>query len=397
MHLTVLSLRGTTVVFMTTTATAFGHQKPAAELTDTQATAQTRHETTLDPHRVRRVRKSYATRHVAAALDHTPVGHHLLSGPQVRPSAGDLVVARVVEIGSHTRLEGADSRRQLLFPGQEVLLAYGDRYAPDQFHAEVPPDLRTCHLVAAGGVAGMVLEKHSKMDDPTIIEPLGLLADTAGVVTLDRYAPHVARGGPSRGRDTAVIAVLGTSMNSGKSTTLACLVNGLTNAGLRVSCGKVTGTGAGNDTHLFRDAGARVALDFTDFGLPSTYKVGPERIRALWSSMLDALVVDGSDVVVVEIADGVFQPETARLLDDIAPDVDQVIFAAQDALGATAGVAALRCHGLDVAAVSGVLTASPLATAEAEASLAMPVVPTYDLCEPEVALQAVACVRDRRR
>lgn len=343
----------------------------------------------LDPQRLRRVKKSYTTRYVAAAVDADPAGYSLLSGPDVRPVSGDVVVARVVEIGKHTRLEGPASRRQLMFPGQEILVAYGDRYAPDQFLAEVPEDLRTCHLVAAGGVAGTVVDQHAAIEDATVIEPLGLLSDQAGVVTLARHAPHRVGSAPaSRPTDgPLVVAVLGTSMNSGKSTTLACLVNGLSNAGLVVSAGKATGTGAGGDANLFRDAGATRVLDFTDFGHPSTFRLDVARIRDLWSALVDTLAQDGPDVVVVEIADGLYQGETSRLLADpvFGSRVDAVLFAAQDALGAAAGVDELRRHGLPVVAASGVLTASPLAGAEARAALPITVVDTYDLCDPTVA------------
>lgn len=344
----------------------------------------------IDPQRLRRVKQSYTTRYVAAALDADPGGYSLLTGPGVRPTAGDAVLARVIEIGKHTRLEGPTSRRQLMFPGQEILLAYGNRYAPDQFLAEVPGDLRECHLVAAGGVAGTVVEKHAAIEDATVIEPLGLLADREGIVTLARHAPHRVSGTASTHRPPdgpLVVAVLGTSMNSGKSTTLACLVNGLSNAGLVVSAGKATGTGAGGDANLFRDAGATRVVDFTDFGLPSTFRLGPEQIRDLWGAVVDTLALDGPDVVVVEIADGLFQGETSQLLRDPAfsSRVDAVLFAAQDALGAAAGVDRLYGHGLPVVAASGVLTASPLASAEARAALPVTVVDTFDLCDPKVA------------
>ncbi len=342
----------------------------------------------LDAHRLRRAKKSYTTRHASVALEARPEGHHLLVGSGVTPVAGDVVLARVVEIGKHTRLEGPGSRRQLMFPGQEILLAYGDRYAPDQYLAEVPTDLSACHLVAAGGLAGVVTQQHAAVGAPTVIEPLGLLADAEGRVTLARHAPHtVSASGGRPAPGPLVVAVLGTSMNSGKSTTLACLVNGLTNASLVVCAGKATGTGAGGDANLFRDAGATRVLDFTDFGLPSTFGLAAEHVLGLWESLVEALSLDGPDVVVVEIADGLYQGETSRLLADprFADRVDAVVFAAQDALGARAGVSELHGHALPVVAASGVLTASPLAAAEARAALTVDVVDTYDLCDPRVA------------
>ncbi|MGD6980630.1 MULTISPECIES: hypothetical protein [Citricoccus] len=339
-----------------------------------------------------RVQASYTTRFVAHAVEADRAGFHLAAGPTVTPKAGDVVVARVTEILNHKRVETPESRKAILFPGALIMLAYGHRYAADQFLAHVPDSLEPCHLVAAGGVAGMVTEQHVSVDDPTRIEPLGLLADDLGVVNLTRFAPYALNpvpplgaaatelAGTLPGRPT-VIGVLGTSMNSGKSTAMATLVNGLTNAGLTVSAGKSTGTGAGNDPMIYRDGGAARVLDFTDFGYPTTFRLDFEQVRALTVNVIDALSGTDTDVVVVEIADGVYQGETARLLRDplFHAVVDRIVFAAGDALGAVGGVRELQAAGLDVAAVSGVLTSSPLATAEARAVLSVPVIDTYAL------------------
>lgn len=309
------------------------------------------------------------------------------------PSPGDVVLARVEELGKHTRLESPHSRRQTLFVGDELLVAYGHRYAPDQFEAEVPSDLREAHLVAAGGLTGLVTAQHACIDAPTVVQPLGLVADGSGVLNLQRLAPHsptaltdhVAERLPA-GRPP-VVAVLGTSMNSGKSTTLGCLVRGLSSSGLQVAAGKATGTGAGGDPRMFTDAGATKVLDFTDFGYPSTFRLPYEQVRSVLVSLIDELSDAETDVVVVEIADGVYQGETSRLLADpvFHAAVDRVVFAAADALGATAGVALLQSLDVGVAAVSGVLTSSPLGAREARAVLPVPVIDTYALSEPAVA------------
>ena len=76
----------------------------------------------------------------------------LLSGAVI-PEAGDLVLARVEELGRHKRLELVSSRRATMFEGDEIVIVYGNRYAPDQFEGIVPDHLGRCRLVAAGGVA----------------------------------------------------------------------------------------------------------------------------------------------------------------------------------------------------------------------------------------------------
>jgi hypothetical protein len=353
---------------------------------------------TPDPlvRRLLRAKKAYSTRFVAAAIEQDPGTFDLITDLARAPQAGDVVLARVVTIGQHKRLESPVSRRQILFEGDEIVVAYGSRYAADQFLAVLPEDLGECHLAAAGGLASRVVDQHAAIDDATVIEPIGLLSRANRVVNLARFAPHAVHAAAADGAAVRVpvVAVVGTSMNSGKSTALACLARGLTAAGLTVHAGKATGTGAGNDAHLYTDAGAARVVDFTDFGFPSTFGLSFEEVRDVFATMTDVLASPAGhgtpDVVLIEIADGIFQGDTSRLLTDDAfrSVVDRVVFAAGDALGASGGTAALRTLGCEPSVVSGVLTASPLATAEARAALDVDVVPTYDLCLPSEALAA---------
>lgn len=347
--------------------------------------------------RLERAKHAFSTRTVGPFL-RSAEGLGLLTGDHV-PQAGEVVLARVTALGHHKRLESPVSRRQMLFEGDEILVAYGSRYAADQFLAVLPGDLGPAHLAAAGGLASRVIEQHDRIAGATEITPIGVLHDAHGPLTLTRTAAHrVDRGIASRparpAHEVPVLAVLGTSMNSGKSTVLAQLAHGLSAAGLRVAAGKATGTGAGNDYNAFIDAGARPVMDFTDFGYSSTFQVGIEEVRDLFLSLADALAgaPERPDVVLIEIADGVYQGETARLLTDDAfgEVVDRIVFAAGDALGAVGGVGALDALGRRPSCVSGVVTGSPLATAEARRALEVPVLPTAALGTAEVARGLVA-------
>lgn len=271
-------------------------------------------------------------------------------------------------------------------------MAYANRYAPDQVLAEVPGDLEPCHLVAAGGLAGKVTVSHGSIGKPTQLVPIGLLADDHGRLNLKRFAPYSLDQDAQPRVRPHVVAVLGTSMNSGKTTAAACLIKGLTNAGLRVAAGKITGTGAGGDPRLFHDAGAVTVLDFTDYGYPTTFRLEEAELRGLAMSMVNELAGSDPEAIVVEIADGVYQGETRQLLNAefLHPLVDSVLFAAADALGASAGVGLLRAAGHDPAAVTGLLTVSPLAAAEAEAELDVPVLGTYELAQAETAMRFLA-------
>ncbi len=290
------------------------------------------------------------------------------------PQRGDLVLAKVTKIRQHKRIELINGRKARLFVGDHIVLTYGNRYAPDQFEALVPDTLGPCDLVAAGGVASKLTFKHGSMKLPTAIEPLGLVADENGVViNLADYAlPPMVPGK----RRTPVIAVVGSSMNAGKTTTAANLIKGLVNGGFSVSAGKVTGTGAGGDVWFMQDAGARNVLDFVDAGHPSTYLIKPTELKQTFTTLLAHLDQPGTDIIVIEIADGLHQTETAQLVssDLFARLVNGVIYAAGDALGAVYGAGLLHQWGVRVLAISGVVTRSPLAMREIQDGVDLPTV-----------------------
>jgi hypothetical protein len=306
-----------------------------------------------------------------------------------RPKVGDLVLARVESLGHHTRLHLPDGRRRTLFVGDEVILAYADRYAPNQFEAEVPSRLEACHLVAGGGIAALVTERHRQVRRPTGIRPVGLVAGEKGEpLNVASWALPAPDAPPEPG-SIPTLAVVGTAMDSGKTTAAAFLARGLTASGRRVGYAKVTGTAAAGDPSLVADAGAHVVLDFTDVGYASTYRVTGPALEAVFTELLGHLQRRGADVILLEVADGLFQTETAALVarETFKRLVDGVLFAAQDAMGSAAGVSRLREEGLYVLALTGRMEAAPLQVREASLATRLPFLRRCDLADPSTALK----------
>ncbi|WP_297325628.1 hypothetical protein [Nitrosomonas sp.] len=81
------------------------------------------------------------------------------------------------------------------------------------------------------------------------------------------------------------------------------------------------------------------------------------------------------NAIVIEVADGLFEGETAALLNSnmFAKTIDSIIFAAGDVTDAAAGIECLRHKKLPVSAISGRLTASPMAIIEAVDATGLPV------------------------
>jgi hypothetical protein len=342
---------------------------------------------TLSDERIQQVKISYVTRRVDMVTRFGLVDRS--------PSAGDLVLATVTGIGQHKALELTGSRRSTLHIGDEVLVSYGNRYAPDQFEAAIPDDLGDCHLAAAGGVAARVLSQHADIAAPTQLAPVGLLVGPCGRV-LNLRDLALVPATPSLYRPPT-LAVMGTSMNAGKTTSAAAVIRGLTRAGLRVGAAKITGTGAGGDPWQMSDAGAVRVLDFTDAGHPSTCGLGVDELLDVVRLLRGHLLAAGAEVIVLEVADGLLQRETRTLLhtSEFVDGVDGVLFAAAEAMGAMAGMRALNDAGVPVVAIGGVLTSSPLATREAAAHTGLPVWSRAELAEPRTARGLLAHFRVR--
>ena len=322
----------------------------------------------------------------------------MLLPPEGKPETGDLVLAVVDSLGQHAGLQLPSGRRMQMFPGDEIVVAYGNRYASNQFESQVPETLGPCHLSAGGGIASRVISWHARMKSPTQITPIGLLGNAQGQrINLRDYAlPMLTRVGSSH---LTAIAVVGTGMDSGKTHSCAHLVRGMTAAGLRVAYIKITGTGAGGDTWLLKDAGASPVLDFTDAGMSTTYLAPIAQIESALVSLLAHAANEGVDVAVVEIADGVLQIETSALLKSevFASLVSGLMMVSHDSMGASAGVHWLMKNSHPpVLALSGIISASPLQAREATQALGLPVYDRTDLASAKNALEILAGAQRHR-
>ena len=293
-----------------------------------------------------------------------------------QPAQGDLVVARVETVSQHHCLEDPHGRRARLYAGDLVVGAYGGRYATDFYEGYVPAGSHA-HLLTAGGVIGTVASSHVRCGEPTALEVIGALADGSGtplkLADLARPRPPAADPRP------VTVVVVGSAMNAGKTTTAAGVIRGWARTGLRVGGGKATGSGSGKDRWVFVDAGAHCVADFVDFGMPSTFGYPADRLVATMHAIRDALAAEGATHVVVEIADGLLQAQTRELLATLPAFADSVLLAVSDALGAVGAQGVLACAGVRVSALSGLVSASPLAAREAAEATGLPVVTPDEL------------------
>lgn len=293
--------------------------------------------------------------------------------------AGDLVLCEITSVGQHKNVQLRSQRMSASYAGDFIVACVGNRYAADQFLGSARISSESADLLAGGGVVGTVEAAHAKMAEPTKIRPIGFLLNKKGKrINLADYAVPNGR----IPQNVTVIGVFGAAMNAGKTTAAVSLAHGLKNAGYKVAGIKATGTGAFGDFNAFQDAGVMVK-DFTDAGMCSTFGVDLEQLEDAFEALGADAVANGAEVLVVEIADGVFQRETRSILEGsrIKDRMDAVLFAAPDALASVGGVNSLASYGLRPFAISGKVTLSPLSTIEAEEATGIPIVTREQLCD----------------
>lgn len=325
---------------------------------------------------------SFSTRRVR----HEDVAYMDSEFDKVRP--GDLILARVERINQHRRVQLATGRPCELFIGDLLVMVCGARYAPDQFEGIACIDTHGADLLAGGGCIGHMRSRNDRVKPPTRLIPVGrLLNSSRNTINLADYAiPRHQDSGK-----TPVIAVVGTAMNSGKTLASARLSLGLRRAGWRVGAIKATGTGAFGDFNGYQDAGAHYVADFTDAGMVTTYLEPLHRIKDGMRDLLGSAEHHECNIVVMEIADGLLQRETAMLLEDtwFTQRISGLLFACSDALAAAGGVKELHSKGLTPHALTGILSCSPMSAHEAEQATHIPVLRKEQLADPAEATALV--------
>lgn len=295
------------------------------------------------------------------------------------PNSGDVAVFEIVELGKHEAVQSDAIRNVAIFEGDLIMATFADRYATSQYEGYVPTKHHDLyHILGAGGAIGIVKSKNAALNhiEPTTVKLVGYCCDETGKVINTRFynKKRIPFTGEVPG-GAKIILSIGSTMDSGKTTTAAHVARGLKSTGKKVGFIKFTGTAYSKDKDYVRDCGADVALDFADMGFPSTYMCDKETLLDVFQSLLGLMDLEKPSYIVMEIADGLLQRETAFLLQDerFMSTIHNIVFSSGDSLSAIHGVEILKKYNLAPCALSGRFTMSPLLVDEAKAYLGLPV------------------------
>ena len=332
--------------------------------------------------------------------------------------AGDLLLAEVdgppgliQSIQNTSRRTPLNYRETRLFPGSKLVVVLAPRAGSSTCIARVPEGpVPRLDLHGVGGQAGVVdqASQHSSLyaGAPTSIVPLARLGDAKRrPLSMLHFAldifPEVR---PRQPDDPSLILVVGSDMDSGKTTTARRVVYALRAMGHRVTAGKATGVASLRDLTSLYDAGATEVLDFAALGEPTTIGLRETEVRSIFQRLYHHLreAAGLGGYVVMEFADGIWFRETRILLEDesVRDQVTHLVFAAHSILDAEHGIGVLNDlgYGDKLAALSGRLGSSGLLRDLAPSLLGpVPVFDATDYATSPECLATLFAARSARR
>jgi len=323
---------------------------------------------------------------IASVTSRLRLSRSVVLGEHVPAEEGTVVACRVRNAKtSYNHLEDVHGRFVALHPGDVIACALGHRDALHGYSGKVPESVEPgdeLQLLNLGGVAGSGARAMPGLGEPFRLEVLGSVLSFPGG---DRL-----HGAPARVSDAAiepvgalpplealppVVALVGTSMNAGKTTAACSLIAGLRRSGERVAAGKLTGVSLRRDILEMADSGAEPVAVFTDFGVVTTDETSaPSAGRSLIAHLASA--DPAPDRIVLEMGDGLLGTYGVRALfadDYVRGSIDELILCANDPVGAWGATRILEeDHGLKPAVVSGPVTDSEAGRNFCAQSLGLP-------------------------
>jgi hypothetical protein len=282
-----------------------------------------------------------------------------------RGGEGDICLFELPPEAAAITIEATTGRALLIAPGDRFLGTAGCRESTRWVVGSIPPGglvpgEQYCVLADCGVVGAFLGDSPREKGHLGQVRFLGTMCDTAGDRLNIRQFVLPAEATTDHGAPAFLI--LGTSSEVGKTTAAIGVLRALRRSGITcVVALKSTGTSSVTELHSYQDFGAAPCLDCVDFGLPTTYPSGRDRIDGFFDTMLDTCLAIPAEAVLIECGGDMLGANVPVFLASLIarrPDV-RVILAASDTLAAFGARSVLAEMGLSVTLVTGPCTDTP--------------------------------------
>ncbi len=318
---------------------------------------------------------------ISSVTKHTELTRNAVLSTEIPAKAGTVIAARVLNAKTaYDTLEDVHGRMVRLHPGDVIAGALGHRDALHGFSGHVPSSVKVgdhLQLLNKGGVIGTGAETVPGVGEPFELEVLGSVLHFSDADRRSGEPADVTKAAlpaaPLPIELPPVVCLLGTSMDSGKTTAASVLITSLVHSGMKVAAGKLTGVSLRRDVLAMSDCGASPAMIFTDFGVVTTDE--NKAVEAA-HSLLATLVESEPDVIVLEMGDGMLGTYGVHtLLADrgLRAALTAIVLCASDPVGAWGAAKILDDRfALSPTVISGPVTDTPVGRRYCTENLGIP-------------------------
>jgi hypothetical protein len=271
-----------------------------------------------------------------------------------------LIVKALAEQNKYGHLELTDGRLSKIYTGDIIAGVLGQRKALEGIVGIIPQELTagdTLHILNLGGVIGKAVSWNNDfVNSPIPVKILGSLLVKDKPLNIQNFSMKTHS---FLGKIPPIIAVIGTSMGTGKTTVATEIVHMLyKKIGIDVVAGKVTGVATQRDILGMKDAGAQKVLSLLDVGLSSTIN-HKNLVLAGAKKIINELSKNNPDCIVLEFGDGLigwYGVEDLLSDPEFAKNISIVVGCASDLTGAYGMVSIFKKKGMSIDFFSGRVT-----------------------------------------
>jgi hypothetical protein len=269
---------------------------------------------------------------------------------------GIVVLAQVLDDRNATaRIEFSTGRIGVLVRDDIIPGVLGKRRATRRLSGDVPKTLKvgdTLHWLSDGGVLGEIKGVDPRSGKALPLKVLGGLTQkgqSLSLIDLVTEEPNLLDN------SAPIIAVVGTCMDTGKTTAICQIVKYFKQKGLKIAYGKLTGVAFQGDLLKVNDFGADKVLSFVDGGLPSTCGE-PSQVTKVTIGLLKKLNQINPDLIIAEFGASILGEYNVTTLlgnPEIRHHIKATVLAASDTVAAWGGKEILDQYGITISLITG--------------------------------------------
>ena len=276
--------------------------------------------------------------------------------PVITPCEGGVIVVEALDhAGKNNVFELSSGRIGKLIKGDIIPAVLGKRRALREYSCDIPHSLKPgdeLYFSCESGLVGEINGVNENWGTPMKVKVLGSLKKGKKFLNIKDYGLKKTF---SKKNSVPIIAVVGTCMDSGKTTIICKIAQYLRNKGVKISGAKLTGVAFMQDPFKMKDSGIDPVVDFVDAGLPSTCGNSEEVLQAVFS-IIGEVNKSHPDVIIAEFGDGLIgEYHVSNILKNewFKKQVKVLIVAANDLVAAWGAKQFVQSLGLDVDLFSG--------------------------------------------